>query len=359
MNPLLDAKALGQSFWLDNLSRTLLQEGALKKLIEQDGVSGVTSNPSIFHKAISSGAYYQPDLLKLKSRRLGVEQIYEQLVIPDIQAACDLLQPVYAATKADDGYVSLEVAPHLAHEEQATIDAAMRLHAQVDRRNLLIKVPATPAGARAVEKLIGAGISVNITLMFSLHHVMEIAQAYTHGLRHWIANGGDPRPIKSVASLFLSRVDTLIDKQLEKIATPEALALRGHAAVAMAKLAYQRYKDIFHGSSFEDLRKQGARPQYLLWASTGAKNPNYSDLLYVEPLIGRETINTLPDATLAAFRDHGRAALTLEQDVKQAQDHILALEKCGIDMRAAGESLQDEGVKLFAESYAKLMNLLS
>ncbi len=358
MNPLLKAKTLGQSFWLDNLSRTLLREGGLKKLIEQDGISGITSNPSIFHKAISSGSCYQADLDKLKTRDLTAEQAYEQLVIPDIQEACNLLKPVYDASQADDGYVSLEVSPLLAYEEQATIEAATRLRALVNCRNLLIKVPATPAGVRAFERLTAQGVNVNVTLMFSLHHVMEIAQAYIRGVREWVKHGGDARQIKSVASVFLSRVDTLVDKRLEQIGNDQALALHGRAAVAMAKLAYQRYQNIFYSAAFEDLRKIGARPQYLLWGSTGTKNPDYSDLLYVEPLIGPETINTLPDATLAAFREHGKAALTLEQGVHEAEKHIVALEQVGIDLREVGETLQQEGVKLFDESYNKLLALL-
>jgi len=358
MNPLLEAKRLGQSMWLDNLSRTLLQEDGLKQLIEQDGISGVTSNPSIFHKAVSESPYYREDLARLKASGLEPEQRYESLVIADIQAACDLLRPVYASSQGDDGYVSLEVSPRLADDELATVTAATRLHSAVQRENLLIKVPATPAGIRAFERLIASGINVNVTLMFSLHHVMEIAQAYIRGLRRWIGSGGAPRRIKAVASIFLSRVDTLVDKQLESLGTQEALELRGKTGVSLAKLAYQRYQDLFHGLAFADLARAGARAQYLLWGSTGTKNPNYSDVLYVEPLIGPETINTLPDATLAAFRDHGQARLTLEQDVKAAQNQFLALEKLGVDLHDAGETLQREGVALFDQAYTKLLGLM-
>ena len=358
MNPLLEAKRLGQSIWLDNLSRTLLQEGGLKQLIEQDGISGVTSNPSIFHKAVSDSPYYREDLAQLKASGLEPEQRYESLVIADIQAACDLLRPAYATSQGDDGYVSLEVSPRLANDESATVAAVTRLYSVVHRVNLLIKVPATAAGTRAFEHLIASGINVNVTLMFSLHHVMEIAQAYIRGLRRWIGSGGDPRRLKAVASVFLSRVDTLVDKQLESLGTQEALELRGKTGVSLAKLAYQRYRDLFHGSAFTDLARAGARPQYLLWGSTGTKNPNYSDVLYVEPLIGPETINTLPDATLAAFRDHGQARLTLEQDVKAAQNQFLALEKLGVDLHDAGETLQREGVVLFDQAYTKLLCLM-
>jgi transaldolase len=358
-NPLLEAKRLGQSLWLDNLSRELLQEHILARLIEQDGISGVTSNPSIFHKAISSSPYYRADLARLKNGALKVQERYEQLVIPDIQAACDLLLPIYAASNGDDGYVSLEVSPRLAYDEDATVNEARRLAAAVQRDNLLIKVPATPPGVRAFERLIAAGINVNVTLMFSLHHVMEIAQAYLRGARRRLEQGGDARRLKSVASLFLSRVDTFVDRRLDALESAEAQALRGRTGIALAKLAYQRYKDLFHGKTFSDLRRAGVRPQYLLWASTGTKNPRYSDVLYVEPLIGPQTINTLPEATLAAFRDHGTAALTLEQDLEQARQQFLALEQLGIDMPAAGAALQEEGVRQFSESYAKLLQLLS
>ena len=358
-NSLLEIKHLGQSIWLDNLSRALLQEKTLARLIEQDGVCGVTSNPSIFHKAVSTGPYYRADVARLKTSGLDAEQCYEQLVIPDIQAACDLLQPVYEASGGDDGYVSLEVSPRLAYDENATVAAAKRLSAAVQRANLLVKVPATPPGVRAFERLIGDGVNINVTLMFSLHHVMEIAQAYIRGARRWIEQGGDARRLKSVASLFLSRVDTLVDRQLEALDTDQARQLRGKTGVALAKLAYQRYKNLFHGAAFDELRRAGLRPQYLLWASTGTKNPNYGDLLYVESIMGPETINTMPDVTLSAFRDHGTAGLTLEQDVEQAKNQFLALEKSGIDARTVGETLQVEGVKLFDDAYSKLFELVT
>lgn len=358
MNALHDVKHLGQSIWLDNLTRTLLQPDGLPQLIERDGVSGVTSNPSIFHKAVAGSREYAADLARLKASDLTIEQRYERLVVPDIQDACELLWPVYEASAGDDGYVSLEVSPRLADDESATVQEATRLHARVNRQNVLIKVPATAAGMRAFERLIGAGINVNVTLMFSLQHVIEVAQAYVRGLQRWLERGGDPHHPKAVASLFLSRVDTLVDQRLEALNSREALALRGKAAVAVAKLAYQRYRDLFQQAPFAELRRQGARPQYLLWASTGTKNPAYSDVQYVEPLIGPETINTLPDATLVAFRDHGRARLTLEEGVKEAEAHVLALEKLGIDLHAIGETLQRQGVDLFDSAYAKLLNLM-
>lgn len=358
MNSLLAVKRLGQSIWLDNLTRELLQDGGLRRLVEHDGICGVTSNPSIFHKAVSGSPAYAAELASLRASDLSIEQRYEQLVIADIQAACDVLQPVYAASSGDDGYVSLEVSPRLADDESATVLEAKRLHARVNRRNLLIKVPATPAGRRAFERLIGQGINVNVTLMFSLQHVIEVAQAYTRGLHHWLERGGDPRHPKAVASLFLSRVDTLVDQRLELLNSREALALRGKTAIAVAKLAYQRYRDLYQHSSFADQRRQGARPQYLLWASTGTKNPAYSDVLYLEPLIGPETINTVPDNTLNAFRDHGQARATLEEGVDAAQAHVLALEKIGIDLHAVGETLQLQGVEQFDTAYSKLLDLM-
>jgi transaldolase len=359
MNPLLELHAFGQRIWLDNLSRTLLREGMLKKLIADDGLAGVTSNPSIFFKAISESPYYRDELSVLKrSTALTAEERYERLAVADIQAACDLLRPLYDQTGGEDGYVSLEVSPALAHDAAATIAAAKRLKAAVGRENLLVKVPATAAGVRAVETLIGAGLSINVTLMFSLEHVRQIARAYMRGLGRWIDGGGEARRIKSVASLFLSRVDTLVDKKLDAIGG-NALSLRGKSGVALAKLAYREYAKLFKGTEFAPLAARGARPQYLLWASTGTKNPAYSDVLYVESLIGPETINTLPDATLAAFRDHGRAALTLESGVEAAAEQFTALEHLGVDMQQTGEELQTEGVKLFLQSFDQLLGLMA
>lgn len=358
MNSLLELTGHGQSIWLDNLSRTLIREGTLARMIEHDGITGVTSNPSILHKAISESPYYHDDLVWLKSNQMIKESRYESLVFADIQAACDLLRQVYDHSKGNDGYVSLEVSPRLAHDAVNTVTAAKRLHEAVARENLLIKVPGTPEGLIAFEQLITAGINVNVTLLFSLHHVMRVFEAYMRGLKARLAHGGDTDKIKAVASLFLSRVDTLIDKKLAAIGTDEALALRGKSAVAMSKLAFQRYKEMFHGTLFSDLAQAGSRPQYLLWASTGTKNPAYKDVLYVEPLIGPETINTLPDNTLDAFRDHGIPGLTIEEGVEDAKQHYLHLEKLGIDMHAAGDQLQTEGVKLFDDAYTKLLELV-
>lgn len=355
-NPLLALKTLGQNIWLDNLSRTLLREGGLQRLIDEDGVDGVTSNPAIFEKAIAGSPYYRDDLERLRRAGLDAEACYESLVIADIQAACALLQPVYADSGGETGYVSLEVSPELAPDTAATVAAAHRLRQAVGRANVLIKVPGTPAGIGAFEQLTAAGLRVNVTLIFSLAHYEAVAQAYLRGAQAWLDGGGHPEQLRSVASIFLSRVDTAVDKQLELLGTAEARRLQGQAGVALAKCCHARYREIFHGPDFAALRAAGARPQTPLWASTGSKNPAYSDVLYVEALIGPESINTLPDATLAAFRDHGRAAACLRADVEEAQTHIASLAALGIDLTEVGEVLQTDGVRLFAEAYKKLLS---
>lgn len=354
-NTLIAVKKLGQRIWLDNLSRTLLQEGELARLIERDGIAGVTSNPAIFYKAIDDGKYYADDYQRLKATVNEPETRYEGLVIPDIQAACDLLLSQYQATFGADGYVSLEVSPFLARDEAGTIAAAKRLWEAVNRKNLMIKVPATSEGIRALESLVAEGLNVNMTLMFSLKHVEDVAHAYIRGMTRWVARGGDPRQIKSVASVFLSRVDSHIDAKLDSTGSNIALNLRGKSAVSMAKLAYQRYREIFYGAPFAELRHLGVRPQYLLWASTGTKNPSYSDVLYVESVIGTDTINTVPDTTLAAFRDHGKAELNLELGLDEAKTVLQTLQALDISLSLVGETLQAEGLKLFDEAYRKLL----
>ncbi|MBN8442685.1 MAG: transaldolase [Thauera sp.] len=356
MNPLLQVRQHGQQIWLDNLSRTLLNDGELARFIADDGVAGVTTNPAIFHKAIAGGRYYEDDLAALKRQPLSAEARYEALVIPDVQRACDLLAPLHRDSAGSAGYVSLEVSPALAHDAEATVAAGLRLKAAVGRPNLLIKVPATAAGLIAIERLVAAGVSVNVTLMFSLAHVDAVAAAYVRGLEALQRSGGDVAAVMSVASLFLSRVDTLVDRQLEEI-SGGALELRGKAAVATAKLAYQRYMARFHGPAFAALREAGARPQYMLWASTGTKNPAYSDLLYVEPLIGPETVNTLPDTTLAALRDHGRIASTLAEGTAAAERLFAELSLFGVNLDDAGERLQREGLAQFEQAFAALLEL--
>ncbi len=357
MTTYAEYKRLGQSLWLDNLSRSLLKEGGLARYIEA-GVSGVTSNPTIFHKAVSESPYYREELNRLKASEPDPEKRYEALVIEDIRAACDLLRPVHEASAGDDGYVSLEVAPRLAHDSAATVAEAKRLTALVGRDNLLIKVPATPAGVAAFEQLTAEGYRLNITLLFSLDQTRRVFEAYLRGAHAWLARGGDAKRLKAVASLFLSRVDTLADQRLEAIGSAEALALRGKSAVAMAKMAYHHYQALFHGPAFAELKQHGVRPQYLLWASTGTKNPAYSDLHYVEPLVGPETINTLPDKTLLAVADHGHPQPTLTQGLAEAEVHLARLEALGIAPEPLGEQLQVEGLRLFSQSFDQLIDLM-
>ena len=357
MNPIQAARAAGQQIWLDNLSRALINQGLLARHIE-NGVAGVTTNPAIFHKAIAEGQDYRPALDAMRSENLNAEQRYERLVIEDVQRACDAMRAVFEASKGDAGYVSLEVSPALADDEAGTVVAARRLAAAVARDNLLVKIPATAAGVRAIETLIGEGLSINVTLMFSLAHVDAVAGAYQRGLEKLAANGGEVSRVRSVASVFLSRWDSLVDTLLADIGTPEALALRGKAGVALARQAYQHYLARFHGAGFAALAARGGRPQSMLWASTGTKNPAYSDLMYVEPLVGPETVNTLPDATLAAFADHGKvSANAVTQDAEAAAAHIAALAALGLDMNALGERLQSEGLAQFATAFGKLLEL--
>ncbi len=359
MNTTQHVATLGQSLWLDNLSRSLIHDGILEKLIAEDGVSGVTSNPSIFQNALATSPWYADDLASLKTTEPDAERRYEALVIPDIQAACDLLLPTFEASSGKDGYVSLEVAPRWAYDTARTVEEAKRLSSTVDRRNLLVKVPGTPEGVGAFEALTALGINVNVTLLFSIEQTQAVFDAYIRGLATRAQAGGDVRASRAVASLFLSRVDTLVDAQLTSIATQEALSLRGKAAVTMAKLAYQSYLETFHGAGFVALTQRGARSQTLLWASTGVKNPDYHDLLYVEPLIGEETINTLPDKTLAALRDHGKPALRVEDGIAEAEAQLTGLAQLGIDMEMVGNTLQDDGVKLFEAAFQKLLQQTS
>jgi transaldolase len=350
MNRLQAIRPFGQRIWLDNLSRELLLGGELARLIQQDGIAGVTSNPTIFHKAISTDARYREDLAALKSRGLDAERAYEELVIPDVRMACDLMLPVYQDSGRDDGYVSLEVSPLLANDTDGTLAAARRLWQAVGRPNLMIKIPATAAGVEAFRALTRDGINVNITLLFSLPQVERVWDAYIDGLRQRHADGQPLDCIKAVASFFLSRVDSLVDGQL-----PENL--RGGVAIALSKAAYMRYQERFHGSEFADLAAAGARPQYLLWASTGTKNPAYRDVLYVESLIGAETINTVPDGTLDKFRDHGEAAATLATDGDAARALLRHAGEAGVDLNAVGEQLQQDGLKLFVKSFEDLLAL--
>lgn len=351
MNRLQAIRPFGQRIWLDNLSRELLQSGELARLLEEDGIAGVTSNPAIFHKAISTDPRYREELAQLKTdASLSAEQRYEKLVVADIQAACDLNLPQYEATKGDDGYVSLEVSPELSRDEAGTLAAGRRLWAEINRPNAMIKVPATREGIAAFRQLTADGINVNITLLFSLQQVEAVWDAYIAGLNARHAAGLPLGHVKAVASFFLSRVDSLLDAQLPA-------ELQGKVAVALSKAAYQRYQERFHGEEFAALKAAGARAQFLLWASTGTKNKAYSDVLYVESLIGEETVNTVPDATLALFRDHGNAAATLNTGADEARATLAAAAAAGIDFDAIGEQLQNDGLVLFEKAFAELLVL--
>uniref|UniRef100_UPI000570D423 bifunctional transaldolase/phosoglucose isomerase n=1 Tax=Bradyrhizobium elkanii TaxID=29448 RepID=UPI000570D423 len=336
---------------------------ALKRLIETDGVKGVTSNPSIFEKAIGSSDEYDGAIGKaLKNGDRSVADLFEHLAVEDIQRAADVLRPVYDHSHGGDGFVSLEVSPYLAMDTKGTIAEAERLWKDVHRKNLMVKVPATPEGLPAIEYLIGEGISINITLLFSQKVYRQVAEAYLKGLEKYVGKGGDPSHVASVASFFVSRIDTAVDKQLdEKIAKANdphekerLAALKGKVAIANAKLAYQDYKHLFAGNRWDKLTAKGAKPQRLLWASTGTKNKDYSDVLYVEELIGPDTVNTVPPATLDAFRDHGKVRDSLEENVEDARHVLEELEKSGISLDAITEELVKDGVKLFADAADKL-----
>ncbi|MEY9123088.1 bifunctional transaldolase/phosoglucose isomerase [Bradyrhizobium yuanmingense] len=363
MNPVKELEKHGQAVWLDFLARGFIAKGDLKRLIDTDGVKGVTSNPSIFEKAIGSSDEYDAPIGKaLKRGDRTVADLFEAVAIEDIQNAADVLRPVYDRLKGGDGYVSLEVSPYLAMDTSGTVAEARRLWKDVGRKNLMVKVPATPEGLPAIEQLISEGISINITLLFSKAVYLEVAEAYIAGLETYVAGGGDPSHVASVASFFVSRIDSVVDKQLdEKIARAndpsekERLAvLKGKVAIANAKLAYQDYKRLFAGPRWEKLAAKGAKPQRMLWASTGTKNKDYSDVLYVEELIGPDTINTVPPATLDAFRDHGKPRDSLEENVEDAKRVLEELERSGISLDAIAEELVKDGVKLFADAADKL-----
>jgi len=363
MNPVKALENRGQAVWLDFLARGFVAKGDLKKLIDSDGVKGVTSNPSIFEKAIGSSDEYDVSIGKaLKGGDRPVAELFEQLAIEDIQHAADVLRPVYDELKGDDGFVSLEVSPYLAMDTKGTVAEAKRLWKNVKRKNLMVKVPATPEGLPAIQQLIGEGISINITLLFSQKVYVQVAEAYLAGLEKYVAKGRDPSHVASVASFFVSRIDSAVDKQLDdKIAKAndptekERLsALKGKVAIANAKLAYLDYKRLFSGERWDKLAAKGAKPQRLLWASTGTKNKDYSDVLYVEELIGPNTINTVPPATLEAFRDHGTPRDSLEENIEDAKRVLEELERSGISLDAITAELVKDGVKLFADAADKL-----
>lgn len=354
MNPLLNLKKQGQSIWLDYIRRDLVREGELKALIENDGLSGVTSNPSIFEKAIDDSTQYDEALETIFARNAGLaaREIYDELVIEDVRNAADVLRPIYDKSGGRDGFVSIEPPPQLTRDVQTTIKEGKRLWHIVDRPNLMIKVVATKEGVQAVEELIAKGINVNITLIFSLRQYEAVANAYIRGLERC----SEAHRIASVASFFVSRVDTQVDRELESNGSPEALALRGKIAIANAKHAYRQFREIFDGEAFSKCRRHGAHVQRPLWASTSAKNPSYRDVLYVEELVGPDTVDTLPLPTLSAFRDHGHVrGNTLEEDLAAAEEQLRTLSKLGIDLNGIAEKLQTDGIASFASAYDRVM----
>jgi transaldolase len=363
-NPLVRLEALGQSIWLDFLSRGMLVSGELVSLIQEDGVSGVTSNPAIFEKAIGQSSDYDEAIKDLARRGLSAPEIYEKLVVEDIRMTADLLRPVYDRREGSDGYVSLEVSPHLAHDSAGTLIEARRLWERVDRPNLFIKVPATWEGLSAIRQLVREGINVNVTLLFGIPRYRAVAEAYLDGLAERAARGRALERSASVASFFLSRIDVLVDPLLAALAAKGgrigevASSLRGETAIACARAARQVYREILAGDRYLALAARGARPQRLLWASTGTKNPSYSDLKYIEPLIGPDTVNTAPLETLAAYRDHGNPESRLEQGGQEALRVLDLLAELGIDLAAVTQQLEDEGVEKFVRPFDSLMQTL-
>ena len=363
-NPLKELLNYGQSMWLDYIRRDLFTTGKLKQMITEDGLRGMTSNPAIFEKAIADSSLYDDFLKTLASRSdLDTTARYEQIAIRDIQSAADALRPVYDESKFRDGYVSLEVSPYLARKTQETIDEARRLWKAVKRENVMIKVPGTAEGLPAIRQLIGEGININVTLLFAQDVYEKVAEAYIAGLEDLAARGGNLKKMASVASFFISRIDTLIDSMLnDKIkgtsdANQQTLfkSLLGKVAIANGKLTYKSYQQIFSGSRWQALAAKGAQTQRVLWASTSTKNPNYCDVIYIEELIGPDTVNTMPPATIDAFRDHGRLRNALTEDVAGAQKTMDDLPRAGIVMKQVTDKLTDDGVKLFADAFDKLL----
>ena len=344
---------LGQSVWIDYLSRNLLHKGQLARMMRQDAVVGVTSNPTIFQKAIAEGDAYDEQLREVLADERDPKEVFLKLAVQDVSEALDLLRPVWDKGSGKDGYVSLEVDPNLAYDTEGTTAEAVRLHKVVDKPNLFVKIPATKPGLPAIEDMIAKGKSINVTLIFSLERYEEVARAYIRGLERLVAGGGDPSTVASVASFFVSRVDTETDKRLDEIGGNDKL--KGKLAIANAKLAYQRYKELFSGESWDFLVSKGATAQRPLWASTSTKNPDYRDVMYVEELIGPQTVNTMPEETIEAFQDHGKTAATLEQGIDEAKQLFSDLEQAGIDYDDATETLEREGVEKFADSFGELL----
>lgn len=362
-NPLLELQGQGQSVWLDYIRRDLITSGELKRLIDEDGLRGITSNPSIFEKAIAGSTDYAGFLDQLRAQGLSSGDMYERIAVRDIQDSADLLLPVYKATNKRDGYVSLEVSPTLARDTKGTIEEARRLWKTVARPNIMIKVPGTPEGVPAVRQLISEGININITLLFAQKAYIKVAEAYLDGLEAAQKAGKDISGIASVASFFVSRIDTLVDSMIdERLKTApqqdqELLrSLQGKVAIANAKQAYRSYQQMIAGPRWKALAAKGAQVQRLLWASTSTKNPKYRDVLYIEELIGPDTVNTIPPATMDAFRDHGNVSRTLDANVTAADTTMANLEKAGISMQKVTDQLLEEAIKLFADAFQKLLS---
>ena len=365
-NHLRELEALGQSIWLDDIDRGDLRSGRFRRLIDEDGLAGATGNPTIFEHSITHDTSYDEQMQRLIRERKSAQDIYEALAITDEQTVADLLRPLYEQTGGRDGFVSIEVSPYLAHDTQKTLAEVRRFWQTIDRPNLMVKIPSTPAGIPAIRQALSEGININITLMFSLDNYRQVAEAYLNALEERLAAGKDISRIASVASFFVSRVDTLVDQLLEdkiKVTSASAeqqqlKALQGKVAIANARLAYQEFKRLFSTPRFEALRQHGAQVQRPLWASTGTKNPAYRDVLYVEELIGPNTVNTMPLKTLESFRDHGRVRLSVEEDIPQARSVLSALEAAGIDYEQVTQQLQEEGVHKFIDSFDKLLQCI-
>lgn len=359
-SPLNKLAELGQSIWYDNIHRSLLKNGELARMIREDSITGLTSNPTIFEKAIAHSTDYDAEIQSFLRQNPDADAIslYEALAISDIRAAADLMRPIHERTGGRDGFVSLEVSPTLAHNTEGSINEARRLFTTVDRPNVMIKIPGTVEGLPAISTLIGEGININVTLMFSLQHYDNVVNAYMEGLEKLAAAGGDLSKVASVASFFVSRVDTIFDKALETIGRSEALNLRGKIGIANAKATYRRFETVINSQRFQALAAKGARVQRPLWASTSTKNPDYRDVLYVEELLGPDTINTLPPVTLEAFKDHGLAKVRLTEGIDEAVAMLDQLEDLGIDYQDLTEILQTDGVNAFAKSFKDLLKTL-
>ena len=343
---------LGQAPWVDELSREDLQNGGLQRMIEE-GIVGITSNPAIFQKAIAGSDLYDEELQELAKKEDDPKEMFWGIARTDIMDACDAFMPVYERTGGEDGYVSLEVQPDIAYDSDKTIEEAMRLHEMIERPNLFVKIPATLQGLVAIEEMISRGKSINVTLIFSLERYREVARAYIRGIKRLVENGGDPSGVRSVASFFVSRIDTEADSRLEELGADD---LKGELAIANAKLAYQIYKQVFGGSRWRSLEERGATRQRLLWASTSTKNPDYPDTIYVDNLIGPETVNTMPKKTIEAVKDHGDIKPTLEDGVEEAKRLLERLREAGMDYEDVTDTLEQQGIQKFADPFHELMD---